>query len=235
MQKDFQANERKTIDLQEVRNGDEVRFVPAGEVAVEDSHRLWWQSGGIWWSLVIVLAIMIVLAILLLPSNQTTDEPEFVAAEVVSTEDKIFAATYVEKNIEYKGCGHTDTSLLQGDGRFVDKSFSQLESEGWEVSKIGSNKVRVTMAADGFCDVDSQKRTLRLTEKGVGVYEGPKDKDGQLLNEMVLDTNQLPSDLLSMLKEGGVEFANEEELLETLDTLDEYVSYEYEGYYSGVV
>lgn len=230
----MQDKDKKVIDLQEVRSGEGVKYVTP-EAAAEEAYPLCKKGNGKWWVLAIIFAIIAMVVILLVTSKEAVDEPEAVASQVVNTEDEIFKATYVERNLEYLGCGHTETTLLHNDSRFVGKTFSQLADEGWEVSKIGSNKVRVYRQEEGICEADSHKRTLRLTANGVGVFEGPKDIEGKLLNEMVLDSSQLPDDLYDMLAAGGVEFNSEEELLETLESLDEYVSYEYEDYYSGVI
>lgn len=231
----MQDKDKKVIDLQEVRSGDGVKYVPPGGAA-EEAYPLCKKGNGKWWTLAIIFAIIAMVVILMVTSKDVVDEPEAVASQVVNTEDEIYKATYVERNLEYEGCGHTETSMLHGDSRFVGKTFSQLTDEGWEVSKVGSNTVRVSRREQGICEADSHKRTLRLTENGVGVFEGPKDIEGKLLNEMVMDTDQLPKDLYDMLSAGGgVEFDSEEELLETLDSLDEYVSYEYEDYYSGII
>ena len=230
----MQDNENKVIDLHEVREGENVKYVPIDGEEAEDVA-FCRKGRGKWWLLIFVFAVLAMTVLLSVTSKEVVDESEITVAEVVKTEDQIYEATYVERNLEFSGCGHKETQLLHGDSRFVGKTFSQLQAEGWEVSKIGSNKVRVYMETDGLCENDSQKRTLKLTENGVGVFEGPKDADGQLLNEMVLDIDTLPADLRSQLDAGGIEFTSEDELLEMLDSLDEYVSYEYEDYYRGLV
>ena len=76
---------------------------------------------------------------------------------------------------------------------------------------------------------------MRLTENGIGIYEGPKTAAGDLLNEMVIDSETLPDEMKKQLSGDGMEFDSEDELLSTLDSLDEYVGYEDGSYYSGVV
>ena len=230
----MQDNENKVVDLKEVREGESISYPPVDSDQVYDAAL---KSSGRWkwWVISAIFGVLLIVVVLVATAYETVDDPETVAADVVQTEDQIYNATYVERNLQYEDCGHTVTDILHGDERFVGKTFSQLEGEGWTVSKTGSNKVSIFREVRGLCDADSQKRTLRLTENGIGVYEGPKDTNGELLDEMVLDIEQLPEEVRSQLSGEGMEFANEEEFLETLDSLDEYVSYEYEGYYSGVV
>ncbi|MGI5824649.1 MAG: hypothetical protein ACOX7J_03670 [Bacillota bacterium] len=233
--KEDKRTEEKVFETENLKNNKDVTLEP-----VIDSEEVYdaavnSKGGWKWWIFTAVFGIALMLIILAATSEQPVDEPETVAADVVKTEDEIYKATYVERNLEYRDCGHTVTDILHGDERFVGKTFSQLEGEGWNISKTGSNKVRIYREVRGLCDADSSKRTLRLTEKGIGIYEGPKSAEGRLLNEMELDTELLPEDMKKNLEDGGMEFGSEEELMETLDSLDEYVNSEYESYYSGIV
>lgn len=227
----------KVIDVEESQRDGDTFFEPIinstdiFEAAAAEKRKKGWK----WWSFMGVFGIVLVLLVAVLAGGKTVDEPESVAVDVVKTEDEIFKATYVERELLCEGCGHTVTDLLHGDSRFVGKTFSQLEAEGWKVSKTGSNKVKIYRKVRGFCDADSGKRTLRLTENGIGIFQGPKNADGDLLNEMTIDTAVLPEEMQGELQGDGMEFDSEEELLATLDSLDEYVGYEDGSYYTGIV
>lgn len=231
----MQDSEKKVINMQEIKNGNEVSFVPEDELKDESVEKFCRKGNLKWWICVFVLAVLAMVAVLTLTKPQVVDDTEIVSAKVITTEDQIYEATYVERNLIYRDCGHTETQLLHGDRDFVGKTFKQLESEGWEVSKIGSNKVKIVMELDGICNEDAEKRTLKLTDNGIGIFEGSKSSNGKMLNEMEIDINSLPKELQDNLNSGGVEFENEAELWETLESLDEYVSNDYTHYQSKVI
>ena len=225
------------IEVEEVRKGRDVCFEPIiGSVDIfEDIPEKTKKKGIRRWIFAAAFGFVLIILAVAVLSGKAVDEPDSMAVDVVKTEDEIYKATYVERELLCEGCGHTVTDILHGDSRFVGMTFSQLEAEGWRVTKTGSNEVRIYRKVRGFCDEDSAKRTLRLTESGLGIYEGPKNAEGDLLNEMVIDSETLPDDMKTQLSGDGMEFANEDELSLTLDSLDEYVGYEDGSYYSGIV
>ena len=228
-------DKNKVIEMQEIKNGNGVSFVPEEDYAKEPVTRFCRKGNLKWWIFAFILAILAMVVILTVTKPNVVDDATSVSTQVVTTEDQIYEATYVERNLVYRDCGHTETQLLHGEAEFVGKTFKQLEEAGWEVSKIGSNKVRLAMELTGICAEDSEKRTLKLTDNGIGVFEGPKNISGKMLSEMEIDINNLPQELQDSLNSGGIEFQSEDELLETLESLDEYVSSEYEEYYSGII
>lgn len=220
----MKEEDKKIIDFNRARREDSLYF--SERVAEEDVLKPVGYSRWKWWLILLICCPVLIGLVLFTTAEEAVDESNAVPADVVKTEEQIYQATYVERLLKYEDCGHTESDLLHGDARFVGKTFSQLEAEGWRVAKVDTNKVRIYREARGLCEADQSKRTVRLTEKGIAVYEGPKDAIGSLLTEMPLEKTALPAEIRNQLAGEGMEFANEEELWETLDSLDEFISEE---------
>ncbi len=217
----MKEEDKNIIDFDQARREETLHFSErfTEEEPITPVGRGHWK----WWLFLLICCLVLIGFVLFATAEEAVDESEAVPADVVKTEEQIYQATYVERLLKYEGCGHTESDLLHGDERFVGKTFSQLEAEGWRVAKVDTNKVRIYREVRGLCETDQAKRTVRLTESGIAVYEGPKNAVGALLTEMALDEAELPEEIRSQLEGEGMEFTNEEELWETLDSLDEFI------------
>ncbi len=153
------------------------------------------------------------------------DQPVVSTPKVIETEKKVTKHTIVQQEVFYAKCSHTIEEKFQDSPQYLDKTYEQLEAEGWRVEEVGSQKIRIMRDEKGFCPADAEKRTIRRTVKGIGIYEGPKTADGKLMFEMDIDFSQLPEDWQQILsqqtEEAAIEFANEDELQAVLENLDE--------------
>ncbi|WP_338835369.1 hypothetical protein [Neomoorella thermoacetica] len=126
----------------------------------------------------------------------------------------------------YRGCGHTYPLPLppgikwQGSGKEEMTSLFP-PAEGWRLRQEAGRLV-ATQEVDGLCPVCAPKRHLAVKDGLVAVYQGPAGTLGPLLKVTGLKISALPANWQSRIQAGEAEFNSEQELLEALDSLDEY-------------
>ncbi|MDK2820174.1 MAG: hypothetical protein PWP31_139 [Clostridia bacterium] len=69
---------------------------------------------------------------------------------------------------------------------------------------------------------NTSKRHLAVKDGYIVIYEGPNGSQGKLLTVTDYKIDSLPVDWQNRIKNGQAEFNSENELLEALDSLDEY-------------
>lgn len=126
----------------------------------------------------------------------------------------------------YRACGHTYPLPLPAGVRWQwagQKEMTALfpPSEGWRLTQEAGRLV-ATQEVDGLCPVCAPKRHLAVKDGLVAVYQGPAGSLGPLLKVTGLKITALPANWRSRIQAGGAEFNSEQELLEALDSLDEY-------------
>ena len=74
----------------------------------------------------------------------------------------------------------------------------------------------------GFCPDDLEKRHLKAVGDYVGIFIGPVSKEAELERIAQINIHKLPPEWKEKLLAEGMEFPNELEMLEALDSLDEF-------------
>jgi len=176
---------------------------------------------GIFVLLVLVLATVGVLSDIYLRDPQTDD------TSPLSTVDNA-QITYIEKGtpvieeIYYRKSHYLSRQTVTGDSRFAEKSFSELRGEGWDISWSKDGNIIAFMELDELCPEDAVKRHLGVYGGEVAVFAGPSGADGEILEILGIRLEDLYPDWQEKLANGGMDFENNEELLNALESLDEF-------------
>lgn len=129
---------------------------------------------------------------------------------------------------QYALCGHITPVEFQAE-RFGNLEVEDLRKAfpteaGWKVETIAGGVISITRIIIGLCPEDEQKRHLGELNGFVSVYIGPAGINGGLDRITSIKVINLPGDWQQLIKSNTLEFANETDLLEALDNLDEYQS-----------
>ncbi len=100
------------------------------------------------------------------------------------------------------------------------------QDAGWEISWM-QEKIIIQHSLPGLCKEHSKRWHLRSDEKGemVAVYLGPAQikRAGGIVQKTNIRIKDLPTKLREKIETGKLEFLSWEELIGTLDSLDEYI------------
>ncbi len=130
--------------------------------------------------------------------------------------------TIVQEEIYYRYCQHLKVKEYQGDPRFSNKTFEEISKGGWSVFWGEDNKVVVFKEVDQLCPDDEDKRHIALYEDQLAIFAGPVGSKGQPIEILSIDINKLEPELQEQIKNGGIDFSNQEELYEAMENFDEY-------------
>ncbi len=128
------------------------------------------------------------------------------------------------QQIYYKGCGHIIV-LDQVDENLAKLDWHIPEHMGWTLLAAQENGGYVIgKEEDGLCPEDQTKRHLVIySENELASYAGTAGMNGELIRTYQMDWQQLPQELQEQLQGDGMNFADEEDLLQALDSFDEYL------------
>jgi len=165
-----------------------------------------------------VLCVLMVFVISVINENAIV-LPEEIPAETVSE----YITEYMPVKVEqyFEGCHHLRSDIREADRRFADKSFDELSLEGWYVFHGEGGIVCAYSEEEGLCPEDNEKYHFRKYDEGLVIIHGPVGYDGAVEGRIKIDIAKLPQLWQQMLEHGGVEFANREELIIALESLDE--------------
>jgi hypothetical protein len=128
----------------------------------------------------------------------------------------------------YTLCGHITPLEFQTEQLNVlnleDLKRAFPAEAGWKIEPDPTGAITITQIIYGLCPVDAQKRHLGELAGFVSVYIGPAGTNGGLDRITNIKLINLPKDWQQLIKNNAIEFANEKDLLEALDNLDEYLS-----------
>ncbi|MDN5345196.1 MAG: hypothetical protein PWQ18_1310 [Clostridia bacterium] len=139
-------------------------------------------------------------------------------------EPRLQKEPYLERY--YRACGHKDPIPLPAGVQWNWAGKEELgilfpPSEGWRIFQEGGRLV-ISQEVDGLCPADTPKRHLAVKDDLVAVYQGPAGSLGPLLRVTNLQFTSLPPDWQEKITSGQAEFSSEQELLQALDSLDEF-------------
>ncbi|KYH32333.1 hypothetical protein [Neomoorella mulderi] len=126
----------------------------------------------------------------------------------------------------YRDCGHREPIPLPAGVKWNWAGKEELSilfppPEGWRITREGERLV-ITQEVDGLCPADAPKRHLAIKDGLVAIYQGPAGSLGPLMRVTSLKFTSLPPSWREKIENGQAEFNSEQEVLEALDSLDEF-------------
>lgn len=94
--------------------------------------------------------------------------------------------------------------------------------EGWVVDNLNSNRIVIYQKVGGLCPEDALKRHLGSKGEYVAVFRGPIGISGGLERVTTIRLDKLPAQFKQKLINGQLDFSDENELMDALDSIDEY-------------
>ena len=125
----------------------------------------------------------------------------------------------------YSSCQHLIEQTVPVDiyGLNVNELLRRFSpDDGWVVDNLNSNRIVIYQNVEGLCPDDASKRHLGSKGDYVAVFRGPIGINGGLERVTTIKLDQLPQQFEQKLINGELDFANENELMDALDTIDEY-------------
>lgn len=138
-------------------------------------------------------------------------------------------AVYTSKKVEifklYSTCGHlikqAEDEINLGEQKEIDLGSEYPEDAGWNVV-IEGESIKLIQKLEGLCPKDEGVRWLGVQKGFLAIFQGPAYLDGPLLKITDIKVEGLPLEWQEKVYNKTLEFSTEFELLEALDSLDEY-------------
>ncbi len=129
----------------------------------------------------------------------------------------------------YVMCGHFKelerVKILETDKLILKKYINKYSKEkGWLVNRT-ENTLIFSLPVNDLCDEDKLKRHFAFEDGFLVIYQGPVGTVGKLLKITDIKKEKLPHEWKEKIEKKLVDFNSEQELLQALDTLDEYKKY----------
>ncbi|WP_406676542.1 BofC C-terminal domain-containing protein [Neomoorella carbonis] len=126
----------------------------------------------------------------------------------------------------YRYCGHREPIPLPAGVKWnwagkEEMSILFPPAEGWRITREGERLV-ITQEVDDLCPADAPRRHLAVKDGLVAIYQGPAGSLGPLMRVTNLKVASLPPSWREKIENGQAEFNSEQEVLEALDSLDEF-------------
>lgn len=127
----------------------------------------------------------------------------------------------------YTLCGHfaEEDLVINTKGESLDIDHLREKypaSEGWIINRT-EDKIVFTLPVDMLCPNDRRKRHLKIKDGYLAIYKGPADTGGPLIEITGIKKDLLPENFQKKVEGNGMTFASEKELLQALESLDEYI------------
>lgn len=152
------------------------------------------------------------------PSSYPNKVEKIEVKKVSQEADIIFGAFYL-------ACDHLIKETPKQDlrGLNLDALLKIFPSkEGWVVDTLNPQHIIIYQKKEGLCPADSLKSHLGISGDYVAVYRGPIGLNGGIERVTDIRVDELPAEFKEKIKNGDLDFANEAELMDALDTMDEY-------------
>jgi len=131
--------------------------------------------------------------------------------------------TRINELIYYKKCRHL---LIREDvqNEYLNDGvdLETLKVQGWTVIHDGDKKISLFKELEQLCPDCAEKRHLGPAGENVAIFEGPVGVPGKRLEVLNIKINSLPPEWQEKVRKGTLGFSSEQELLEALDSIDEY-------------
>ncbi|MGI6712708.1 MAG: hypothetical protein ACOX4L_08355 [Bacillota bacterium] len=140
----------------------------------------------------------------------------------IQTLSTITCDTKVKEQVYFKKCKHMVTKNEVQNKYCNGQSVQNLKDQGWAVFYEGDKKITIFKELDQLCPDCATKRHLGVQGEFVAVIEGPVGIPGKQLEVLSIKISSLPHEWQEKVRKGELGFSSEDELLEALDSIDEY-------------
>lgn len=153
----------------------------------------------------------------------------FVDNDLKDNQSRLVVIESGSKKVElykfYTTCKHTlkqtEYEISLDELKDIDLPTKYPKEAGWKIETEGEN-IRLIQDVEGFCPEDGRIRYLGVENDYLAIYQGPSYLGGELLQVTNIKLNSLPIEWQEKIYNKSLEFQNESELFEALDSLDEY-------------
>ncbi len=146
---------------------------------------------------------------------------------VTEPEITITAQTPVIFEQEYLKCGHKVVSSFPERENLNGKTVSEIQAvyTSSQYYKLSWNidSLVIKQSLDDWCSEDRNKLRLKDYQGQVAVFQGADAQSDILLRVTGIATSSLPPEVQQAIREGTMEFKNQDELNDALENLDEYL------------
>ncbi|MHB1419064.1 MAG: hypothetical protein ACYCX4_05660 [Bacillota bacterium] len=145
----------------------------------------------------------------------------------VAQDQAVAPGTKVFVQNRYTLCNHLLPVELPSDLNLAGMSWEDLkqpfpQNQGWTIEKPARGTLFLTRQVEGLCPQDNAKRHLGAVGEYVAEIIGPVGINGGIEKVTQIKVNTLPAQWKELVKKGTLDFHNEQELLQALDSFDEY-------------
>lgn len=130
--------------------------------------------------------------------------------------------TKIKEEIYYSRCKHLEKREIIAADVYPGSNEEELEAQGWTIYHHDDGSITIFKNVDGLCTEDRKKRHLGVSGEYVSVLEGPVGVSGDVLQVLDIKVAKLPKEWQDKVRKGELSFSSEQELLEALDSIDEY-------------
>ncbi|HHT62730.1 MAG: hypothetical protein ACOX4H_01810 [Bacillota bacterium] len=131
-------------------------------------------------------------------------------------------STKIKEEIYYTKCKHLIQRELTAEEDYPGASEETLKAQGWTIYHNHDGSITIFKTVDKLCPEDAKKRHLGVAGEFVSIIEGPVGVDGEVLEILDIKVANLPKEWQEKVRKGELDFSSEQELLEALDSIDEY-------------
>lgn len=128
---------------------------------------------------------------------------------------------------EYLRCNHIVESEYPDQERLWGKNLEELKKQFGNPDsyslKMESNTLIIRQKINDWCPSDKEKCRLGEYNGRVAIFKGADADHDVLLKVTEIKLDMLPPSLVEDIKQGKYEFANETELNDAMENLDEYL------------
>lgn len=130
--------------------------------------------------------------------------------------------TLIRQEIFYTLSKRVVSTTKGADQELYGKSLAQLEELGWNAFRSSGGQIILFKEVEALSPEDEEKCHLKVHNGKLAIYAGPSTAQGPLLNDLGINPDYLDESWQSLLEQGGIDFANLDELFMALESLDEY-------------
>ncbi|MGF7185343.1 hypothetical protein GGQ84_001430 [Desulfitispora alkaliphila] len=163
-------------------------------------------------------------------NDRDETKPEINLVNLINTQEiEIGYSTDIYEEIIYS-CGDTKTRLLKPMDDYVGLTFYQMrnkwypKSQGWEYQIISPEQIVFYMEKDVFCSEHKNYRHLAQLDGMVVMMYGPSGSDIGVAHYTGIPLTYMPKKMKKQIQDGKLEFSNEEEAFQALDSLEEFMN-----------
>ncbi|MGI6453882.1 MAG: BofC C-terminal domain-containing protein [Syntrophomonadaceae bacterium] len=185
---------------------------------------------GLWLVLVLFLTFGIGYSFAHIYQNLNVEIKQKPVLGIEDTEKELFIVkedTPIVYECYYKRCEHKIIAEFDDKPSIVGKDWAEIqklyaEANGYQVY-WQDNILVIKENIDDWCPDDKKRCRLKEYQGMVAIFRGPDAQNDMLDKITQIQVKNLPDYIQKDIREGKFEFANEQELNDVMETLDEYL------------